>query len=268
MDQKVFERLREIIYETSGITLSDQKITLVSTRLGKRLRALKLDSYEEYLKYLLNPNNNGELVSLLDVISTNVTSFFREDEHFEMTKKVVGEWLAEGQSRFRFWSAASSSGEEPYSLAMTLCEIFGNKKVDAKILGTDISTPVLQHCMQGVYTQQRVATIPPPLLQKYFTPLSGPDGEELWQVRPILQDMTVFRRTNLSTPPFPIKGPIDIVFCRNVMIYFDKDVRTRLVTEIFRVLRQGGYLFVGHSENLTSLKTDFQSVRPSIYRKM
>jgi len=267
MDQKIFDRLRSIIYDASGITLADHKVTLVSTRLGKRLRALKMSTYEEYLDFLLSPNNNGELISLLDVISTNVTSFFRESEHFDVTRKVVSEWVAQGQTRFRFWSCASSSGEEPFTLAMTLCEVFEGKRIDAKILGTDISTPMLQHCMQGVYPKQRVATIPANLLQKYFTRIEGPDGEELWKVRPILSDMTVFRRANLSTPPFTIKGPIDIAFCRNVMIYFDKQVRTRLVSEIFRVLRPGGYLFVGHSENLTSLKTDFVSVQPSVYRK-
>jgi chemotaxis protein methyltransferase CheR len=211
--------------------------------------------------------NSDEIINLLDVISTNVTSFFREIEHFDLTEKFVGEWLAAGQRRFRFWSAASSSGEEPYSLAMKLCEIFGNTKVDAKILGTDISTRVLQLCMQGVYDKQRLMTVPEEWLAKYFTREISPEGEEQWRARPILQNMISFRRANLSTPPFPIKGPMDLVFCRNVMIYFDKEVRTRLVSEIFRVLRPGGYLFVGHSESLTSLQTEFKLVRPSVYMK-
>jgi len=268
MDPKTFDRLRQLIYDESGITLSEQKMTLVSTRLGKRLRALNLQTHEEYLKYLESGKDKDEFVELLDVISTNVTSFFRENEHFDFMHKYVSAWLDEGQRRFRFWSAAASSGEEPYSIAMRLCETFGNANVDVKILGTDISTRVLQLCAEGIYDKDRVATVPPAWLEKYFTRLpAGADGEEKWKVRPILQNMLAFRRANLSTPPFPIKGPIDIVFCRNVMIYFDKEVRTRLVTEIYRVLRSGGYLFVGHSESLSSLRTEFKLVRPSVYMK-
>ncbi|MDR2733484.1 MAG: methyltransferase domain-containing protein [Spirochaetota bacterium] len=268
MDPKIFNQLKTLIYDASGITLTEQKETLVSTRLAKRLRVLKMETHEEYLAFLDNGRNSEELVSLLDVISTNVTSFFREVEHFDFTEKVMTEWLAEGQNRFRFWSAASSSGEEPYSLAMKLCEIFGGKNVDAKILATDISTKVLALCMEGVYPKERLATVPKPMLDKYFTRIANPEGgEESYKVRPILQNMIAFRRINLSTPPFSIHGPIDIVFCRNVMIYFDKDVRTRLLSEIYRVLRPGGYLFVGHSESLTSLKTEFTPVRPAIYYK-
>jgi len=153
---------------------------------------------------------------------------------------------------------------------MKLCEIFEHQNVDAKILATDISTKVLALCMEGVYSKERLSTVPKPLLDKYFTPADNPDPnskEELFKARPILQNMISFRRINLSTPPFTIHGPIDIVFCRNVMIYFDKDVRTRLLSEIYRVLRPGGYLFVGHSESLTSLKTEFVALRPSIYYK-
>jgi chemotaxis protein methyltransferase CheR len=268
MDPRIFNQLKTLIYNASGITLTDQKETLVSTRLNKRLRALKMETHEEYLAYLDNGRNTDELVNLLDVISTNVTSFFREVEHFDFTGKVVAEWLNGGQQRFRFWSAASSSGEEPFSLAMKLCETFGNKNVDAKILATDISTKVLALCMEGVYPKERLSTVPKPMLDKYFSRIDNPDGgEELYKARPILQNMISFRRINLSTPPFTIHGPIDIVFCRNVMIYFDKDVRTRLLSEIYRVLRPGGYLLVGHSESLTSLKTDFAPIRPSIYCK-
>jgi chemotaxis protein methyltransferase CheR len=129
---------------------------------------------------------------------------------------------------------------------------------------------VLELCMEGIYTKDRLATVPKALFDKYFDRIPNPDRdskEELYKVRPILQNMIAFRRINLSKPPFTIHGPIDIVFCRNVMIYFDKDVRTRLLSEIYRVLRPGGYLFVGHSESLTSLKTDFVAVRPSIYHK-
>jgi len=267
MDHKVFEILRKLIYEKSGITLGDNKVALVTARVGKRLRALKLDTHEAYLDILQQDQTGDELVSLLDAISTNVTSFFREADHFEFVGKVFSEWVEAGQQRFRFWSAACSSGEEPYSLAMKLLETANTAALDVKILGTDISTKVLAHCLQGEYDETRLETVPRPLLTKYFEKQSGDAGSPVWKVRPQLQSMTVFRRLNLSVPPFPMKGPLDMVFCRNVMIYFDKEVRTRLISEIYRLLKTGGYLLVGHAESLTGLDTGFKPVRPSVYVK-
>lgn len=264
MEQEIFEILRKLIYEKSGITLGDNKVALVSARVGKRLRALKLETYKEYLDVLQKDESGDELVNLLDAISTNVTSFFREADHFEFVGKVFSEWIESGQQRFRFWSAACSSGEEPYSLAMKLFETSDLTKLDVKILGTDISTKVLAHCLQGVYDEARLETVSRQLLSKYFVK-QGDTG--LWKVRPELQAMTVFRRLNLSTPPFPMKGPLDLVFCRNVMIYFDKEVRSRLISEIHRLLKPGGFLLVGHSESLTGVDAGFKPVRPSVYVK-
>ncbi len=262
MEQRIFEVLRKLIYEKSGITLGDNKVALVTARVGKRLRALKLETHEAYLEVLQKDESGDELVSLLDAISTNVTSFFREADHFEFVGKVFSEWVESGQQRFRFWSAACSSGEEPYSLAMKLLETADIRQLDVKILGTDISTKVLAHCLQGVYDEARLETVPRQLLAKYFEKQG-----DLWKVRPQLQNMTVFRRLNLSVPPFPMKGPLDMVFCRNVMIYFDKEVRSRLISEIYRLLKPGGFLLVGHAESLTGLDTGFKPVRPSVYVK-
>ena len=267
MERKIFDVLRKLIYEQSGITLGDNKVALVTARIGKRLRALKLQTHDEYLEHLRADKTGDELVSLLDAISTNVTSFFREADHFEFVGHVFGEWLKSGQERFRFWSAACSSGEECYSLAMKLLEVADGRRPDMKILGTDISTKVLAHCLNGFYDMSRLETVPKFLLEKYFDRATATDGTPGYRVRQPLRDLNVFRRLNLSTPPFPMKGPLDIVFCRNVMIYFDKEVRSRLLSEIYRLLRPGGYVLVGHAESLTGLETGFKSVQPSVYMK-
>ncbi len=266
MDARTFNKFREIIYEKSGITLGPGKEALVSARVGKRMRALKMTDHKEYLDRVMNDSTGEEIVQLLDVISTNVTSFFREDAHFRFIEEKVQEWLDQGQTRFRFWSAASSTGEEPYSLAIILSELFNRTNVDAKILATDISTRVLQKCREGRYSEDKVKPVSKVLRDRYFTHDRGDDGP-VYTVKPVLQQMVVFQRLNLSTPPFPMQGPFDIVLCRNVMIYFDDTVRKNLLSEIFRLLKPGGYLIVGHAESLTGMLSKFKSVRPSVYVK-
>jgi chemotaxis protein methyltransferase CheR len=265
VERKTFERFREIIYEQSGITLSQSKEALVSSRIGKRMRTLGLSTQEQYLDHVLGDSTGAELVHLLDAISTNVTSFFRESHHFEVLDSLLRDWWAQGQRRFRIWSAASSTGEEPYTIAITAREALG-AQVDLKILATDISTRVLERCSRGEYEERQVETVPPELLKRYFD--AGRHGDEtIYRVKPILRDLLTVRRLNLSTPPFPMRGPFDVVFCRNVMIYFDNDVRLPLLGEIHRVLKPNGYLMVGHSESLTGMVSDFRSVRPSVYTK-
>lgn len=263
MDPSLFERFRAIAYEQAGIELRDGKESLVSARVAKRLRALGLETEKQYVEKLEAESDGEELVQFLDVISTNFTSFFREPEHFRQVQASVAGWLAEGQKRFRFWSAASSSGEEPYTLAMTLADSFAEVNVDWRILATDISTRVLALAQAGRYTQQQVQTVPQELARRYLRPL----GNARVEVDRELAAKIVFARLNLSQPPFPMQGPLDIVLCRNVMIYFDTPVRQRLVSEIERLLRPGGLLMVGHSETLNGLKTGLSVVRPSVYRK-
>lgn len=266
MDARTFNKFREIIYEKSGITLGPGKEALVSARVGKRMRTLKMNDHKEYLNRVIQDSTGEEIVQLLDVISTNVTSFFREDAHFHFITEQLHKWLANGQRRFRFWSAASSTGEEPYSLAITLSEAFSGYTVDVKILATDISTRVLQKCREGCYGADKVKPVQKGLRERYFTRAQGEDGP-LYTVKPILREMVVFQRLNLSTPPFPMKGPFDMVLCRNVMIYFDDTVRKNLLAEIHRLLKPGGNLIVGHAESLTGMLSKFHSVRPSVYVK-
>ena len=266
MDKATFNKFRAIVYEKSGISLNDSKVALVTARIGKRIRALKLNSHKEYYDVIVQDESGEELIQFLDVISTNVTNFFREPHHFEFLTKVYKEWCNTGQKRFRFWSCASSSGEEPYTIAMTLLNAVDKPGIDAKILATDISTRMLTQCMEGRYAEEKVKNIAKPMLKRYFNE-ANENGAKYYEVNGRLKNMTVFRRLNLSKPPFPMKGPLDTVFCRNVMIYFDNTVRVPLLNEIYRLLKPGGYLMVGHAESLTGIETNFKPVAPSIYVK-
>ncbi|MCP4644245.1 MAG: protein-glutamate O-methyltransferase CheR [bacterium] len=267
VDAKTFEGFRELVYRRSGIALGDQKQALVTARVGKRMKALGIANHRAYLDYVESDSSEQELVHLIDAISTNVTSFFREPDHFDFLREAVQEWASDGQSRFRFWSAASSTGEEPYSIAMTLSDSIDTHRLDVRLLATDISTRVLERCVVGVYDRDRVDTVPTRLRDRFFTKLRDGGRTTQYAVADGLKEMVRFRRLNLSTMPFPMKGPLDMVFCRNVMIYFDNDLRARLMDEIHRLLKPGGYLLVGHAESLTGILTPFKTVRPSVYVK-
>jgi chemotaxis protein methyltransferase CheR len=264
MHKRTFHRIREIVYAASGISLSDRKEALVSARVGKRMRALSIGGYDDYLEYL--EGNDAEVVGLLDAVSTNVTSFFRESHHFEFLGEAVNEWYAGGQRRFRFWSAACSTGEEPYSLAMVVREALPYPDTNVRILATDISTSVLAQCEHGCYEPRHMAPVPLDLRARWFT-RRGTGDSTMWEPKQALRDMVVFRRMNLSTPPFPMTGPLDAILCRNVMIYFDDAVRAKLLAEAHRLLKPGGYFFVGHAESLAGMMSDLEYVRPSVYRK-
>jgi len=258
-----FDKLRKFIYEKSGISLSPAKDALITARIGKRIRALNMESYKEYVDYVINDKEDRELVQLLDVISTNVTSFFRESQHFDFLSEKISEWYKNGQRRFRIWSAACSTGEEPYTIAMVLTNTLENVPADIRILATDISTRVLNCAIKGIYNPDKLKDIDPQTRYRYFKKTDTGD----LAIDENLKKMISFNRINLSTPPFPMKGPFDIVFCRNVMIYFDNEVRLRLLGEIGRLLRPGGYLMVGHAENLTGMISSFKSVMSSVYVK-
>lgn len=266
MDQTTFRDFKQLIYERSGISLHAGKEAMVSARVAKRLRALGMPDSRSYLNYVRQDRSGEEIVQLLNVISTNVTSFFREPDHFDFLTQLVSNWSSQGQRRFRFWSAACSTGEEPYTIAMTFLEAVKNAKVDMKILATDISTRVLERCLVGQYEAKSLETVPKALKARYFDK-QGRGEDHVYKAKSILKERIVFKRLNLSKPPFPMQGPFDAVFCRNVMIYFDQEVRKNLLEEITRLLRPGGYLMVGHSENLVGLSVHLEVVRPSIYLK-
>jgi chemotaxis protein methyltransferase CheR len=267
METATFKKFANLIYEQSGINLSESKTSLLESRLGKRMRALSIDSHRDYYSYLTQENDANEMVLFLDVITTNLTSFYRESQHFPFLDQVLREWHHQGQRRFRIWCAAASTGEEPYTLAITAREALGMDRVDLRILATDICTDVLHRSMEGRYDAKRVEGIPPNLLAKYFE--RSKEGNEIWHTAgPALTSCLSFNRLNLSTTPFPMKGPMDVVFCRNVMIYFDDTIRTRLVNDIHRLLKPGGYLMTGHSESLNGLDTPFRMIQPSVYQRV
>jgi chemotaxis protein methyltransferase CheR len=266
IDRASFEAFRELVYGRAGIVLGEGKQALVGSRIGKRMRQLGLERFPDYLDWVKGDGGEDEMTQMLDAISTNVTSFFREAEHFAFLRARLDEWSAKGGSRLRIWCAASSSGEEPYTLAMTVRESVPEGSGDVKILATDISTKVLAIAREGVYPPSRMENLPAGFAQKYFERV-GDRESPAWSARPGLRSLLRFARLNLATPPFPMRGPMDFIFCRNVMIYFDNPVRKRLIGEFHRLLAPGGYLIVGHSESLTGLTDGFQVVKPSIYRK-
>jgi chemotaxis protein methyltransferase CheR len=264
MKKDTFKQFCSIIYERSGISLGDKKEALVAARVGKRTRTLGLTTVEEYLSYVINDQSGDEIIHLLDAISTNVTYFFREIEHFNLITQCFLNWYSSGKRSFRFWSAGCSSGEEPYSIAITLLEALQEKLVpDIKILATDLSTKVLSIASNGMYDSKKVEDIPEPILRKYFE-----KSQDTWRVNDSIRSLVTFCRLNLSSIPYPMSGPMDMILCRNVMIYFDQTFRKQLISEYHRLLKPGGYLLVGHSESLTGMTNGFKTVSPSVYIKV
>jgi len=265
MSRATFAEFRSLIYRLSGIALGEGKEGLVRSRISKRMRLLGLQDYDAYLDQLLSDPSGEEIIHLLDVISTNVTSFFREESHFQVLSEFARRGIGEKRSRLRLWSAACSTGEEPYSMAMSLLEASEGRLVDLKILATDLSTRALDRARAGLYGAERTACIPGDLRSRYF--LRDARHPSMLRVGPDLRRTVSFARLNLAEVPFPMSGPFDVVFCRNVMIYFDSAVRRRLLEQIHHLLRPGGYLFVGHSESLSGLAAGFKTVQASVYVK-
>lgn len=264
MDEQVFQSIRRIVHEKSGIDLKQGKSAMVAARIGRRLRQLQLSSAEQYLQHL--KQDADEMVELLNVISTNVTRFYRELPHFEFLDRLLTHWFKNGRDRLRIWSAASSTGEEPYSIAMAVTEAMRRTKkcCDFRLLATDISTRVLGQAKAATYLPGQLENVPGELRSRYFTRVDD-QGETRWRVVPGIRDQVVFHRLNLNEPPFPMRGPMDIVFCCNVMIYFDAQTKRRLLSEVHRLLAPDGYLIVSHTESLTGLTDLFKPVQPSIY---
>ncbi len=263
-DLNVFQA---ILHEKSGIVLSDKKRALVESRVNQRLRALNMPSYGAYLDYLKKDPSGEELVQLIDVISTNVTNFFREKDHFELLDRQMGKCIAGGQKHFRLWSAACSTGEEPYTMAMTLHPHLVRSGLDLKILATDISTRVLAHAQAGRYQENRLAGVPEELCRKYFRAEEG-RGEAVFAVSEQLKQMIMYRRLNFTVFPYRIKGVFDVILCRNAMIYFDRDLRTSMVKEFARLLKPGGILMIGHAETLIGMEKLYCTVKPSVYQRL
>lgn len=264
--QKHFATVRDELYDYAGIVLADHKQDMAYNRLVRRLRELKLDNFDDYLAQL--DKNPAEFTQFINALTTNLTAFFRERHHFEfISKTLLPEVQARGQKRIRIWSAGCSLGEEPYSLAMTLLD----SKVDlsgwdAKILATDIDSKVLSSASSGIYAAERVKALDKSVVHRWFLKGSGArDGQV--KVRKELQDLVTFKHLNLMQE-WPLTGPLDCIFCRNVMIYFDQQTQEKLLDRMADLLHPQGYLFVGHSEALARHASRFKLVGKTIYRKV
>ncbi|MCA9472437.1 MAG: protein-glutamate O-methyltransferase [Nitrospirales bacterium] len=261
-----YEQFQAFIYAQVGIKLNGDKKTLLVSRLGKRLRQLELSSYQEYLDYVRGEAGHEELTNLLDLVSTNKTDFFREPIHFDFLRQTIIPSLMD-RRQIRIWSSASSSGEEPYTIAMTLYDAVQRPdQWDFKVLASDISTRVLAKAAAGIYDDERVSSLDPALVRRHFLRGRGEQSHSI-KVKPHIANLVRFRRINLMDETFPIKSALDVVFCRNVMIYFDRDTQSRLVKKFYRYLKPGGYLFIGHSESLQWVDHPFEYVQPTIYQK-
>jgi chemotaxis protein methyltransferase CheR len=267
MEPQLFKRFAALAYDKAGISIRPGKEALVTARVAKRLRALALPDPESYLLYLEKDGTGEEMTRFLDVISTHFTSFFREPDHFDYLAAELAARLSSGATRLRVWSAAASTGEEPYTMAMTALEVKGVERVDFKILATDIALDTLRQAAQGRYTPERMEPVRQDLRTRYFTRRASEAEGEIWEAGPELKSCVAFRRLNLAEPPFPMQGPFDVVFCRNVLIYFDQPTRQRLITAIEGLMRPGGLLCIGHTETLSGIRTGFVLERPSVFRR-
>ena len=265
MEKKIFDDFRTLVYDACGIFLTEQKEALVSARIGKRMRALQLTDYRRYYDVVVNDTSGVELRELINAISTNVTQFYRESRHFDFLADVVKQLSGNGKRDLRIWCAACSTGEEPYTIAITALEAM-HKPMGLQIVASDISTKVLQIAKFGVYRDTDIARVPPNLLKKYFQKGVG-RAERLYRIKSELRQRISYKQINLSTPPFPVEGNLDAIFCRNVMIYFNQDLRRSLVANFERLLRPGGHLFVGMAESLSGVHRNLQTVEPSVYVK-
>ena len=270
MRENEFDFIRGLVYEHSRINLGPDKRELVSARLGKRLRATNLTSVTDYCELLKTQDDGEELAHLIDAISTNHTFFFREIAHFDfLSKTAVPEMKARARedrwARFNVWSAACSSGEEPYSIAMLLDETLGDTW-QWQIEATDISNRILDKARAGIYRENTVDKLEVARVRRHFQRGHGPQAGN-YRVKPKLQSRIKFNHLNLLEGNPPFDHLLQVIFCRNVMIYFDRATQEELVQKLTRQIVPGGYLFVGHSESLTGIRHTLQTVSPAIYRR-
>lgn len=269
MPPKVFERFSEFIKAELGIKMPESKKTLLEARLQKRLRELCMETHEEYCDYLFSPAGmEEELYKLVDVVTTNTTDFFREPKHFELLAgRVLPELVAHGGRNVNVWSAGCSSGEEPYTLGMVLSEFARlNAGFSFSILATDISTQVLRHAVRAVYSETKIHPIPPEVRKRYLL-RSKDRTKRLVRIAPEVRQKVTFRRLNFMED-FRFDGQLDVIFCRNVVIYFDRATQETLFSRFCRKLVPGGYLFIGHSESLAGMTLPLVQVAPTVYKRV
>jgi chemotaxis protein methyltransferase CheR len=262
LQDQEFSKFSELIYRIAGISMAPSKKPLVSSRLAKRLKLLDLSSYGDYFRFITSPQGKDELQMTVDMLTTNETHFFREPKHFDFLRQRIIPERRKGTA-FRVWSAACSSGEEPYSIAMVLDDLLASQPWE--ILASDISTRIVDKARSGIYPMERLPEIPKPYLNRYCLKGVGEyDGTLL--VEKFLRDRVRFMLHNLTEVP-PKLGEFDVIFLRNVMIYFDQETKQKVVARLLPLLRPGGYFFVGHSESLNGVTDAVKPIAPAIYKK-
>jgi chemotaxis protein methyltransferase CheR len=273
LEDEEFLRLQAFIQEELGIKMPQEKRVMLESRLQKRVKQLRMDSFSAYCDFVFSPDGmREELVNLIDCVTTNKTDFFREPNHFTYLKDVlIPGMAARGNGRIhdtvRIWSTACSTGEEPYTLAMVMESLReGYGSFEYRILATDISSRVLEVARRGVYSEERIVPVPDEYRRRYLLRSKDRSNPQA-RVKPMLRNRVSFGRLNLMSPAFGIRERFDIIFCRNVLIYFNKDTQEALLRKLYAHLQPGGHLFLGHSETLTGMHLRLQPVAATIYRK-
>lgn len=271
MTTEEFNKLSSFIYNETGIKMPPVKITMLQSRLQKRLRHLKISTFKEYIDYVFGENDaETEIIHMIDAVSTNKTDFFREPLHFDyLVENILPELIPVARNRpLKIWSAGCSSGEEAYTIAITISEFNSEGAgVDFSILGTDISTDILQKAVNAIYREDRTANIPISIKKKYFMKSRDPQNKTV-RIIPEIRRKVSWKRLNFMESYYDIKEMYDIVFCRNVLIYFDRATQESVINKLCMHLRPGGFFFLGHSESIMGMDVPLRALKPTIYQKI
>lgn len=256
-----FERIRALIYQRAGISLAQSKQEMVYSRIARRLRANGLTSFSDYLDSLESGRADSEWEAFINALTTNLTAFFREEHHFP----ILADYVKGRSGPITIWCSASSTGEEPYSIAMTLCEAFNTLSPPAQVIATDIDTNVLNTAQEGIYTIDKIERMSQERARRFMLRGKGSQAG-LVRMRPELREMITFRQLNLLSDNWPVKGPFDVIFCRNVMIYFDKPTQSKILSRFVPLMKPDALLFAGHSENFTYVSNAFRLRGKTVYQ--
>ncbi len=272
LTEELFKKICQYVYEKARISLGKNKMELVRARFGKVIRQRNMKGFHEYYQWMISDTSGEALREVMNAISTNLTSFFRENDHFIFMTKTLIPQVAEGNRsggkiRLRGWSAGCSTGEEVYTMTMTISEAVQHiEEWDVKLLATDLDTEVVAHGQRGVYGKDRISGITQAMVKKYLDPVTDDKGKPAYRMKERLRRMVTFRHLNLFSD-WPFRNKFNYIFCRNVMIYFDRPTQEALINKYHNVLTPGGYLFIGHSESLSGVNHQFEYVKPTIYMK-
>ncbi|MAF97192.1 MAG: chemotaxis protein CheR [Micavibrio sp.] len=268
LSQEHFHLIKTMLYDTAGITLADHKRNMAHNRIAKRIKELNIPCFDDYISYL-NKHQEEEISNLVNALTTNVTHFFREQHHFEHIKQETAALLKAGQTKIRIWSAGCSIGAEPYSTAITLYDLQQSLgiRADIKILATDIDTTALETARNRKYPERNIKGLSKEHLNKHFT-TACINGENFYKLKDHVRNMVSFNYLNLNETKWPMKGPFDFIFCRNVFIYFDREKQLEYVDKMTDLLKTGGYLLLGHSEHFAAENVKYKTCGQTTYQKI